>query len=202
MKSSIFSLTDEDGTPIPADVWKLISMEKVDESPELQGTSVADGIQGTQSRNRGSNDFEYTGSRQNSFDNFLNSSSAKNVISNFSRDSSSSSLNGAKTETIREIKPLKLPEIDPTGTLVTQGSNSQRFPSNGQRPTSSGSVKTPVNMVKNSFSDTKIDNQSNSRLEIMSLDGDFMTPRPPSEKRETGSASKSRNVTPANRPVT
>ena len=177
-------------------------MEKVEESPEELGSSEADDTQGTHSRNHGSNDFENSGSRQNSFDNFPNSSSAKNGIRNFSRDSSSSSLNSANTDNIREIKPLKLPEIDPSGTLVTQGMNNQRFLSNGQRPGSSGSVKTPIHMVKNSFSDTKIENQSNSRLEIMSLDGDYMTPRPPSEKRETGSAGKSRTVTPASRPVT
>ena len=179
-------------------------MEKVEESPELPGTNEADDRQNIQSRNNGLNDFGNSGSRQNSFDNLQNFSSARNVMRTLSRDSSSSSLNGANTDNSRDVKPLKLPEIDPSGTLVTQGQNNQRFPCNSQRPGSSGSVKTPINMVRNSFSDSKIDNnQSSSRLEIMSLDGDYMSPRPPSvEKHETGSASKSRILTLASRPVT
>lgn len=178
-------------------------MEKVDESVPLELTDTDN----TQNINQGtytSNDLQNSGTRQNSFENFQNISSARNGSRNLSRESSSSSLNSANIDNGRNSKVLKLPEIDPTGTLVSQGLNNQRFPGNNQRPGSSGSAKMPINIVRNSFSDTKIDiNQPGSRLEIMSLDGDYMSPRPPSgEKRETGSASKSRTLTPANRPIT
>lgn len=197
---------DDEGTPIPADVWKLISMEKIEESSDSSDASKIekDNKVNTNSRMNHVNDIQKSSSRQNSYDDFQNQSGAKNGFKSLSRNSSSSSLNGANIDTRMDSKPLKLPEIDPTGTLVTQGLNNQRLSNSNQRPGSSNSSKTPINMVRNSLSDSKIDNsQPNSRLEIMSLDGDYMTPRPPSgEKRETGSASKSRTLTPANRPVT
>ena len=181
-------------------------MEKIEESPDSSDALKIekDNKLNTSSRMNHVNDIQKSSSRQNSYDDFQNQSGAKNGFKSLSRNSSSSSLNGANIDTRMDSKPLKLPEIDPTGTLVTQGLNNQRLSNSNQRPGSGNSVKTPINMVRNSFSDSKIDNsQPNSRLEIMSLDGDYMTPRPPSgEKRETGSASKSRTLTPANRPVT
>ena len=201
------AISDEDGTPIPADVWKLISMEKVEESPDSSHNIGTDNKENINSRQNTSDEIQKSSSRQNSHESFQNPQSARNGFRNLSRNSSSSSLNGANID--RDSKPLKLPEIDPTGTLITQGlsnqrppSNNQRPPSNNQRPSNSNSVKTPVSMVRHSFGDVD-SSQPNSRMEIMSFDGDFMSPRPPSgEKRDTGSASKSRTVTPAHRPIT
>ena len=189
-------------------------MEKVDESPDSSHNIETDNKENINSRQNTSDELQKSSSRQNSHESFQNPQSARNGFRNLSRNSSSSSLNGANID--RDSKPLKLPEIDPTGTLITQGlsnqrppSNNQRPPSNNQRPSSSNqrpsssnSVKTPVSMVRNSFGDID-SSKPNSRMEIMSFDGDFMSPRPPSgEKRDTGSASKSRTVTPAHRPIT
>ena len=182
-------------------------MEKVEDSvdPSDNTETGRDSKQNTSSRQNQYDEIQIPSSRQNSNENFQNPPIARNGYKSLSRDSSSSSLNGAIIDNGRNSKPLKLPEIDPTGTLITQGLNNQRPPSNNQRPGSSNSsVKTPINMLRNSLGDNKMDNsQPNSRMEIMSFDGEFMSPRPPSgEKRETGSANKSRTVTPASRPVT
>jgi hypothetical protein len=95
----------------------------------------------------------------------------------------------------KEKEPLKLPEIDPSGTLVTQGVNNQR------RPSSNSSVHTPVNMVLNSFSESRMDSfdASDSRLELLSLDGEMMSPHPPKMERREGSGSKSRTNMSAGR---
>jgi hypothetical protein len=126
--------------------------------------------------------------------------SVRNGFRTLSRNSSASSLAsvselGTGRET-REKEPLKLPEIDPSGTLVTQGLNNQR------RPGSSGSARTPVPLMHNNFLESRADNHSvsDSRLELLSFDGEIISPHPPSsrEKRE-GSGSKSRTVTSAGR---
>ena len=130
--------------------------------------------------------------------------SARNGFMPLSRNSSSSSLASSSTidtgrESRGEREPLKLPEIDPSGTLVTQGYNNPR-PSSQQRSGSGNLSRPPVNFSRNSFSDSKLGNGHDSQMEVMSLDGDIMSPHPPArEKREGSGGSKSRTITPAGR---
>lgn len=129
-----------------------------------------------------------------------NSVGARNGYKALSRNSSASSLASVSDlgRDPREKEPLRLPEIDPTGSLVTQGLNSQR------RSGSGSTVRTPVNYVRNSQSDSRMDNPSamggaDSRLELISFDGELMSPHPPAGDKREGSANKSRTTTPASR---
>lgn len=184
--------SEEETTPIPSEVWKLISMETVDESKS--GDTV-----------QSSYDSQMLTSVSESFSDSNNVSgmmgknqvNSRNGFRALSRNSSASSLAsvsemGTGRET-REKEPLKLPDIDPSGSLVTQGINNQR-----RTGSSNSVVRTPSNFVHNGSSDSKSDNfgPSDSRMELLSLDGDIMSPHPPSRdklgKRE-GSGNKSRN---------
>ncbi|XP_053399953.1 fibrous sheath-interacting protein 1-like [Mercenaria mercenaria] len=184
---------EEETSPIPSEVWKLISMETVDESQTID--SIRESLD-TQNNGRV---LDSVSEKTNRNDIGSNNVSARNGFRTLSRNSSASSLAsvsdlGTGRET-KEKEPFRLPEIDPSGSLVTQGLNNQR------RPGSNASARTPVNMVHNSFSDSVIDNMgpSDSRLELMSLDGEIISPHPPSRERREGSGHKSRTVTPANR---
>lgn len=177
---------DEETTPIPSEVWKLISMETVDESQTVD--SISSSID-TTSNNKVLQPVSDIVTETNNVNirNGLSTPSRKSPVTGIS----SVSHFGTGWEP-KEKEPLKLPEIDPSGTLITQGLNSQR------RPSSNCSVNTPVNMVRNSFSESRMDsaNPSDSRLELLSLDGEIMSPHPPKERRE-GSGNKSRTVSSA-----
>ena len=177
---------------MPAEVWRLIAMEdEPDENhPELQTNNSY--VLDTENQNK-TIGYEHVGGAGHL-------SSSRNGYRTISRNSSSSSLTTV-SETLREsgeTKPLKLPEIDPTGTLVTQGLNMNRS-NNQQRTVSNASGRTPINLSRNSFSDCRLDNgQIDSSLDFASIDGEIMTPHPPSEKREnSASSNKSRSLTPA-----
>lgn len=172
-------------------------METVDENQSVE--NIRKSLDSQQNLNvlESYNENEITDKTNNG----TNSHSGRNSFRTLSRNSSGSSLAsvselGTGRET-RDKEPLKLPEIDPSGTLVTQGLNNQR-----RVGSSSSSVRTPINMVHNSFSDSSvIDNvgTSDSRLELTSFDGEIISPHPPSRERREGSGSKSRTITPASR---
>ncbi|KAL4237844.1 Fibrous sheath-interacting protein 1 [Mactra antiquata] len=181
---------EEESTPIPSEVWKLISMETVDESQSID-TTVKSSMDSQITTNVSES---YNESNNVLGVNGKNNVNSRNGFRTLSRNSSGSSLAsvselGTGRET-REKEPLKLPDIDPSGSLVTQGLNNHR-----RNGSSNSSVRTPVNFVQNSFSDSKSDNlgPSDSRLELLSLDGEIMSPHPPSREKRDGSGNKSRS---------
>ncbi|KAK3580867.1 hypothetical protein CHS0354_032928 [Potamilus streckersoni] len=133
-------------------------------------------------------------------------STIQHEIDNILKEPTHSGLhNGATNDRLRESFESQipsLPEIDPTGTLVTQGLNNQK---SGSRPSSTSSMKPQIEMIQNSLTESKIINQGyvNESLEILSIDGDSRscTPRPPSsdKRQSSASSSRSRTVTPVNK---
>lgn len=218
-KIKSISEDDNETTPIPSEVWKLIAMETVDENQSLDTNTESIGahVDVLESYNRLSSKSDLSSTNH----------SARNGFRTLSQNSAASSLAsvsdlGTRRETREEI--LKLPEIDPSGSLVTQGL------SNNRRTGSCGSARTtPVSVVRNSFTDSSMEYMlpSDSRLELVSLDGDIISPHPPgrngsgnksrtaveitsmkgdiisphppSRERREGSGSKSRMVTPVRR---
>ncbi|KAL3873185.1 hypothetical protein ACJMK2_036332 [Sinanodonta woodiana] len=136
----------------------------------------------------------------------LDMSTIQHEIDNILKEPTHSSLhNGATNDRLRESFESQipsLPEIDPTGTLVTQGLNNQK---SGSRPSSTSSVKPQIEMIQNSLTDSKIINEGyvHESLELLSIDGDSRscTPRPPSsdKRQSSASSSRSRTVTPVNK---
>lgn len=200
-KFQCFTFTDEEGTPIPSEVWKLISMETVDESQETGldtdtlvsvSQSLSESIDSFSTQRDSLKQLEIPVTGQGN-----NFASARNGFRTLSRNSSASSLASVSDlgKDVREKEPLKLPEIDPSGSLVSQGLNSQR------RSGSGSTTRTPINHMRNSQSDSRMDSvgDGDSRLELMSLDGELMSPHPPPDERREGSGNKSRTITPSSR---
>ncbi|KAH3847817.1 uncharacterized protein LOC127873703 [Dreissena polymorpha] len=219
----------KDETPIPSEVWRLISMETGHGGPagdsmdtlslvSLSQSLIAGG--GTNDTDRmfepsNNNTDQILGIADQDMDRMLtaadlnencetampeklfsksrNYASVENGLKSVSRTSSASSLTsvsdiGRESVEVREKEMLKLPEIDPTGMLVTQGLNNNKKQVNGH--------KTAVSFVRNSLSDSKMENGggTDSRLELISLDGEMMSPHPPVEERHKGSGGKSRSA--------
>ena len=199
-------LTEDESSPIPSEVWRLISEETVeDDQGASMDTDTLVSVSHSISDSVNSFNVDQSGVRhvQPIPSQVNHTAAARNVFRTLSRNSSASSLASVSDlgRDSREREPLKLPEIDPTGSLVSQGYGSQR------RNGSANSVRTPVNFVRSSQSDSRVDSQNtyvgggDSRLELMSLDGELMSPHPPpsGDKREGSANNKSRTTTPASR---
>ncbi|XP_052766708.1 fibrous sheath-interacting protein 1-like isoform X2 [Mya arenaria] len=215
LSKQLSTLKEEDNedvteTPIPSEVWKLISMETVDESKTTQESldtdtdtlvSVSQSLADTENSYDVNNSEQLFNSQERVNGQAKSVISARNGFRSQSRASSASSLASVSDlgrESRNEKEPLKLPEIDPSGTLVTQGQRLNNGKRNGNG-NSNFSVRTPVSFVRNSLSDSKIESidGADSRLELMSLDGEIMSPHPPVDDRRKGSGNKSRTTTPA-----
>ena len=86
----------------------------------------------------------------------------------------------------RDSKTSFLPEINRSGSLVSQDLNYNRISSAQSGRSSVSSIRTDIYNIKQQDS-----------IEIMSIDGECLTPKPPDTERP--SSSKSRTVTPLNR---
>ena len=212
-KSFLYISGSETGeTPIPSEVWKLISMETGDDSQTVTQSSMdTDTTHNSMDTNTLTN---VSQSINSDVTNSMNGDSsitdsyfmedrppsqslnARNGLRGLSRNSSASSLASVSDlGRSTEREPLKLPEIDPTGSLVTQGASNKRNNSARSLP------RTPVSFLKNSQSEGKVDSMGgmDSRLELLSLDGEIMSPHPPVEERAKGGNNKSRNDIPTTR---
>lgn len=85
----------------------------------------------------------------------------------------------------RDSKTSFLPEINRSGSLVSQDLNYNRISSAHSRGSSASSLRTIYNP------------KHQDSIEIMSIDGECLTPKPPDTERPL--SSKSRTVTPLNR---